>query len=106
MLPGRGAELAFDPEPPRHARLRACRRLRDLGASVARDIISRGLEESLAYARAQHARHVLVVGGPGTPGDRLRALDLDTGGERTLRIAEVLAEPARHFGSAKGTDDG
>jgi ATP phosphoribosyltransferase regulatory subunit len=88
------------------AALSLARRLRDGGAAVARDIISRGLEESLAYARAQHARHVLVVGGPGTPGDRLRALDLDTGGERTLRIAEVLAEPARHFGSAKGTDDG
>src|SRR5205085_2926361 len=39
------------------AALSLARRLRDGGASVARDIISRGLEESLAYARAQRARH-------------------------------------------------
>ena len=32
------------------AALSLARRLRDLGASVARDIISRGLEESVAYA--------------------------------------------------------
>ncbi len=32
------------------------RRLRDAGAAVARDIISRPLAESLAYARGQHAR--------------------------------------------------
>ncbi len=50
-------------------RRRRCRwpaGLRDLGASVARDIVSRGLDESLAYARAQRVRRVLVVGSPRT----------------------------------------
>src|SRR5947209_1591169 len=48
------------------AALSLARRLRDTGASVARDIISRGLEESVDYARAQRVRHVLVVGSPRT----------------------------------------
>src|SRR6266568_8678183 len=40
------------------AALSLARRLRDLGASVARDIISRGLDESVAYARAQRVGQI------------------------------------------------
>ncbi len=76
------------------------RRLRDLGAAVARDIISRPLEESLAYARQQHARVVLVIGGPGeVDADRIRVLDLAEGGERTAPFAELLEHPSRHVGA-------
>jgi len=81
------------------AALSLARRLRDRGASVARDIISRGLEESIAYARAQRVRHVLVVGSPRTGAEHLLALDLAGGGERTLSVREVLDEPERHFGA-------
>jgi ATP phosphoribosyltransferase regulatory subunit len=81
--------------------LSLARRLRDRGASVARDIISRGLEESVAYARTQRARYVLVVGSPRTGPDQLLALDLRGGGERTLPVREVLDDPKRYFGEIK-----
>ncbi len=76
------------------------RRFRDKGWAVARDIISRPLAESLAYARQQRARWTLVIGGPGTAegeADHVRVLDLETGGERTVEVAELLADPQRHF---------
>ena len=79
------------------AALSLARRLRDGGASVARDIISRGLEDSLTYARAQRVHHVLVVGSPRTGADQLLALDLAGGGERTLAVRDVLEHPERHF---------
>lgn len=79
------------------AALSLARRLRDLGASVARDIISRGLEESIEYARAQRVRHVLVVGSARTAAGELLELDLKRGGERTLPVAEVLADPGKWF---------
>jgi ATP phosphoribosyltransferase regulatory subunit len=82
------------------AALSLARRLRDRGASVARDIVSRGLEDSIAYARAQRVRHVLVVGSPRTGPDQLLALDLAGGGERTLAVREVLDHPERHFAGA------
>src|SRR2546428_529492 len=77
------------------AALSLARRLRDLGASVARDIISRALEESVAYARARHVRHVLVVGSPLTGSHQLLAMDLADGSERVLAVAELLAEAGR-----------
>jgi len=83
------------------AALSLARRLRDAGASVARDIISRGLDDSLAYARTQRVRHVLVVGSPRTTGDQLLALDLAGGGERTLAVRDVLEYPERHFPEAR-----
>jgi ATP phosphoribosyltransferase regulatory subunit len=74
------------------------RRLRDLGATVARDILSRGLEDSLAYARHQRAGRVIVIGESGTDAAELRVVDLEgTMGERRLVAAEVLADPARFF---------
>jgi ATP phosphoribosyltransferase regulatory subunit len=79
------------------AALSLARRFRDRGASVARDIISRGLDESLAYARAQRVRRVLVVGSPRTPADQLWTVDLQDGSERVLAVGEVLAAPERFF---------
>ncbi len=76
------------------------RRFRDLGWAVARDIISRPLPESLVYARQQRAHWTLVIGGPGTAegeADRVRVLDLEAGGERTVEVALLLADPPRHF---------
>jgi ATP phosphoribosyltransferase regulatory subunit len=87
----------IDFTPDKTAALSLARRLRDLGASVARDIISRGLDESVAYARAQRVRHVLVVGSPRTGAAELLALELASGSERALAVAEVLADPARFF---------
>jgi len=88
----------IDFTPDKTAALSLARRLRDLGASVARDIVSRPLEESLAYARAQRVRRVLVVGSPRTGSDQLLAIDLADGAERTFAVADVLADPVRYLG--------
>jgi ATP phosphoribosyltransferase regulatory subunit len=87
------------------AALSLARRLRDLGASVARDIISRGLEESIEYARAQRVRHVLVVGSPRSEAGELVVLDLKQGGERKVPVADVLADPVKSFGELGGQGD-
>jgi ATP phosphoribosyltransferase regulatory subunit len=84
--------------PEKTAALSLARRLRDLGASVARDIVTRGLEDSLAYARAQRVRRVLVVGSPRTRAGELLDLELASGRERELPVSEVLADPGRYFG--------
>ncbi len=73
------------------------RRLRDLGASVARDIISRGLEESLAYAARQRARWVLVVGSRRTRAGEIWVREKATGQERVLAASDILDRPAAHF---------
>ncbi|HEV8440614.1 MAG TPA: ATP phosphoribosyltransferase regulatory subunit [Methylomirabilota bacterium] len=93
--------IDFTPEKTRALAL--SRRLRDLGWAVARDIINRPLDESLVHAREQRARWTLIIGGPAAGGDedRLRVLDLASGGERVVGIAELLADPARHFPDLK-----
>jgi ATP phosphoribosyltransferase regulatory subunit len=83
--------------PEKTAALSLARRLRDLGASVARDIVSRGLEDSLAYARTQRVRRVLVVGSARTGAGELLDLDLSDGAERTLPVARVLEDPVQCF---------
>jgi len=88
--------IDFTPEKTRALAL--SRRFRDLGWAVARDIISRPLPESLAYARQQRARLALVIGGPrGGDPDLVVRLDLTTGEERALGVADLLADPVRHF---------
>jgi ATP phosphoribosyltransferase regulatory subunit len=88
--------IDFTPEKTRALAL--SRRFRDLGRAVARDIISRPLEESLAYARQQRARWALVIGDPGAPdAEAVRVLDLDGGGERSVAMAALLESPAGYF---------
>jgi ATP phosphoribosyltransferase regulatory subunit len=88
--------IDFTPEKT-HA-LALARRYRDLGAAVARDIISRPLDDSLAYARQQRARWVLVIGGAGAVADQVRIIDPTGGSERTATAADLLADPAPYFG--------
>lgn len=102
-LPG-PAFFIIDFTPEKTAALSLARRLRDLGASVARDIVTRGLDESVAYARAHRVRRVLVVGSPRTAPGELLELDLAGAGERTLPIAGVLESPARYFENVRGGD--
>jgi ATP phosphoribosyltransferase regulatory subunit len=93
--PGGPDFFISDFTPDKTAALSLARRLRDLGASVARDIVTRGLEESLAYARAQRAGRVLVVGSPQTRAGEMLVLDLRTGREQTLEIRAALEAPER-----------
>lgn len=96
--------FVIDFTPEKTVALSLSRRLRDEGAAVARDIITRGLPESLAYARGQRARWALVIGGPKTAADDVLAIELATGAERTIRAAELLEQPAKWFplGGAAG----
>ena len=97
--------FVIDFTPDKTRALALARRYRDLGASVARDIISRGLADSLAHARQQRARWALVIGSGGADPDAVRVLDLAAGTDRAVAVAELLAEPARHFavfGAAAG----
>ncbi len=87
------------------AALSLARRLRDLGASVARDIVSRGLDESLTYARAQRVRRVLVVGSPRTRPGEMLVMDLAAGSERVVQIGEALEAPGRVLGVAGRVGD-
>jgi ATP phosphoribosyltransferase regulatory subunit len=79
------------------AALSLARRLRDRGASVSRDIVSRALTESLAYAKAHRARVALVVGGDRTAPGEMLAIDVAAGTERILSVSAVLDAPERHF---------
>jgi len=85
----------IDFTPEKSAALSLARRLRDLGRAVARDIVTRGLEESLAYARAQRVARALVVGSPRTAAGELLVIDIATGRERTFTIGDILERPER-----------
>ena len=87
----------IDFTPEKTVALSLSRRLRDLGAAVARDIITRGLPESLAYARGQRARWALVIGGPKTAVEEVLAIELATGAEQKIRAADLLEAPAKWF---------
>ena len=95
----------IDFTPDKTRALALARRYRDLGAAVARDIIIRGLEESLAYARQQRVRWVLAIGGPERQPDEVRVLDLRGGGERIIAVADLLADPERHFPGLRSSGD-
>lgn len=95
-VPARGPEVfIIDFTEDKTAALALSRRLRGLGLAVARDIISRGLEESIAYAREIRAGRVLVIGAPGEPAGTARILDLEAGRETVRPLAELLAAPER-----------
>jgi len=46
--------------------------------------------------------NIVVVGSPRTTAGELLALDLRGGGERTLTVADVLADPAKCFEGVGG----
>jgi len=93
--------FVIDFTPDKTRALALSRRLRDAGAAVARDIISRPLAESLAYARGQRVAWALVIGGAGADLDRIAVVDLRPGAEaaaeRTVGLPELLADPRPHF---------
>jgi ATP phosphoribosyltransferase regulatory subunit len=84
------------------AALSLARRLRDCGASVARDIVTRGLEDSLAYARSQRVARVLIVGSPDTETGEMLVLDLKTGVRERLAIRTALQDPEALLAGARG----
>ena len=90
----------IDFTPDKIVALSLSRRLRALGFAVARDIITRGLEGSIEYARGLRARTVLVVGAPQRQREEVLALDLIAGTERSLFLSAILADPLASFPEA------
>jgi ATP phosphoribosyltransferase regulatory subunit len=75
--------------------LALCRRLRELGLAAARDIMSRPLEESLAYARDIRATRAVVIEHAGLARGEVRVVDLASGQETATPLAALMAAPGR-----------
>ena len=73
--------------------LALCRRLRELGLAVARDIMSRPLEESLAYARDIRAARAVVIDHAGLARGEVRVIDPASGQETAWPLAALMAAP-------------
>jgi ATP phosphoribosyltransferase regulatory subunit len=81
--------LIFQTGPDKETAQRAARALRARGYSAARDIIERGLEESLDYARRMNFHFVMVIG----KGDEdVLLIRLADGSERRLPYQTVIGE--------------
>src|SRR5262249_1209424 len=68
-----------------------CRRLRELGLAVARDIMRRPLEESLAYARDIRAARAVVIDDAGLARGEVRIIDPAGGQEAICVLATLMA---------------
>ena len=82
--------LIFNRKDDRSDALEVARRLRELGFSVARDIIRRDLESSLEYARRVGIRRVIVIGGEDLADDQVRILNVDNDGDVRMSREELL----------------
>jgi ATP phosphoribosyltransferase regulatory subunit len=101
--PVRGPEVfIIDFTEDKGTAIALARELRGLGFAVARDIMSRPLDESLAYARDIRARRVVVVDAVGLARGEVRVLDVATGLETSHRVPELLAAPARLLEAVPG----
>jgi ATP phosphoribosyltransferase regulatory subunit len=81
--------LIFQAGPAKEVAQRAARALRARGYSAARDIIQRGLEESLDYARRMNFLYVMVIG---EGNEDILLIRLADGSERRLPYQAVMAE--------------
>jgi ATP phosphoribosyltransferase regulatory subunit len=102
-LPVRGPEFfIIDFTEDKAAALALSRRLRDVGLAVARDIISRPLAESLAYAREIRAHRAVVIEPVGLARGEVRVLDAETGADEVLALEDLMAAPGRVLEPAAG----
>ncbi len=83
--------LIFQPDPDKLPAQRIARALRKRGYSAARDMLPRGLDETIVYAEKMNYRFVMVVR---EKGGEVRIIRLADRSERTLPFNEVLAD---HF---------
>jgi ATP phosphoribosyltransferase regulatory subunit len=81
--------LIFQTGPGKETAQRAAQSLRARGYSAARDIIQRGLEESLEYARRMNFRFVMVIGGDSA---EILLIRLSDGSQRRLSYQTVVSE--------------
>lgn len=81
--------LIFQAGPVKEAAQRAAQALRARGYSAARDIIQRGLEESLDYARRMNFRHVMIID---ESSDDILLIRISDGSQRRLSFQTVISE--------------
>jgi ATP phosphoribosyltransferase regulatory subunit len=79
-----------------------CRRLRELGLAAARDIMSRPLDASLAYARDIRAARAVVIDDAGLARGEVRVVDPVSGHEAPCPVAELMAAPRRVLDALSG----
>jgi ATP phosphoribosyltransferase regulatory subunit len=95
-VPVRGPEVfVIDFTEDKATALMLSRRLRELGLAVARDIMTRPLAESLAYARDTRAQRAVVIDAAGLARGEVRVLDPESGAEERCALDELMAAPAR-----------
>jgi ATP phosphoribosyltransferase regulatory subunit len=103
-LPVRGPEVfVIDFTVDKAAALALSRRLRELGLAVARDIMSRPLADSLAYARDIRAACAVVIEAAGLARGEVRLLDLARGQETSCPLRELMAVPGRVLPKSPGS---
>ena len=94
-LPVTGPEVfVIDFTDDKAAALALCRRLRDHGVAVARDILSRPLGDSLAYARDIRAARAVIIEPARLARGEVRVIDVATGGDRAASLDGLMAAPA------------
>jgi ATP phosphoribosyltransferase regulatory subunit len=84
--------LIIQSGPDKQSAQKAARSLRRQGYSAARDIISRNLEDSIAYAHKMNYRFVMVIG---EPNEAVRLIQLADGLERQIDYPSVIAAEFR-----------
>lgn len=95
-LPVQGPEVfVIDFTEDKTTALHLSRRLREEGLAVARDIMTRPLADSLAYARDIRARRVLILDPQGLARGAVRVLDPETGADEWRPLEALLAAPGR-----------
>lgn len=88
--------LIFNQLADRRDALAIATDLRRQGFSVARDIIRRDFEESLAYARRMNIRRIMVIGGPDEADDEVCLVCVDSGARRAVK-KNMLAKQAEEL---------
>jgi ATP phosphoribosyltransferase regulatory subunit len=84
--------LLFSSSPDKAPAHRLATALRGQGYSVARDIITRDKQASLAYARRMHFRHLFIIN---QDADELTLVRIADGGETRLDMSSALAGKLR-----------
>ena len=94
--PATGPEFfVIDFTEDKETALALCRRLRELGLAAARDIMSRPLPESLAYARDIRAARAVVIDPAGVARAEVRVVDPASGHETAVPLSTLMAAPGR-----------
>ena len=82
--------LIIDFQPDKSQALTLARNLREKGYRVARDIIRRNLEDSLAYAGNSHISQAIILGLADLAPQTALLKDIASGTEKVVEIAKIL----------------